>query len=375
VFGAQLVPGLPVASTSASAMAVDRVRQVATGLRDHEEFLAQLANDPFQHVPDQDLLTGLRGKDVVVAFVESYGRTAIDNPEYASVGTTLDQGTAGLGAAGFSARSAYLASSTVGGNSWLAHGTFWSGLWVNNQERHDNLLASDRLTLPAAFARAGARTVAVQPGSTYDSPDAGFYHYQEVYDARNLDYQGPNLGWASTPDQYTLATFQRLERAKPHPPLFAEVVLVSSHAPWPIIPPVLDWDRVGDGSVYNSMTTGEPREAIWAKGNDAVRSAYRRSIEYSLNSLISFTEHYGDDNLVLVVLGDHQPAPLFTGKGANRDVPISIITKDRAVLDRISGWGWTDGLKPQPEAPEWRMDAFRDRFLTAFGPTAAPHPG
>ncbi|MDT7694495.1 MAG: hypothetical protein QOI75_3862, partial [Pseudonocardiales bacterium] len=39
----------------------------------------------------------------------------------------------------------------------------------------------------------------------------------------------------------------------------------------------------------------------------------------------------------------------------------------RAVLDRISGWGWQDGLKPGPNAPVWRMDAFRDRFLTAFG--------
>ena len=77
---------------------------------------------------------------------------------------------------------------------------------------------------------------------------------------------------------------------------------------------------------------------------------------------------YGDDNLVLVFLGDHQPAAVVTGENASRDVPISIVARDRAVLDRISGWGWQDGLKPGPQAPVWRMDAFRDRFLTAFGP-------
>ena len=41
---------------------------------------------------------------------------------------------------------------------------------------------------------------------------------------------------------------------------------------------------------------------------------------------------------------------------------------DPAVLERISGWGWETGLKPSPQAPVWKMDAFRDRFLTAFGP-------
>jgi hypothetical protein len=39
-------------------------------------------------------------------------------------------------------------------------------------------------------------------------------------------------------------------------------------------------------------------------------------------------------------------------------VPISIVTRDRSVLDRIAGWGWQDGLKPGLQAPVWRMDSF-----------------
>ena len=49
-------------------------------------------------------------------------------------------------------------------------------------------------------------------------------------------------------------------------------------------------------------------------------------------------------------------------------MPITIIAHDPAVLDRISGWGWQDGLRPEPDAPVWPMDAFRDRFFAAFGP-------
>ena len=33
-----------------------------------------------------------------------------------------------------------------------------------------------------------------------------------------------------------------------------------------------------------------------------------------MNTLISFVQHYGDKNLVLVVLGDHQPLPIVSGQ-------------------------------------------------------------
>jgi hypothetical protein len=70
----------------------------------------------------------------------------------------------------------------------------------------------------------------------------------------------------------------------------------------------------------------------------------------------------------MVVLGDHQPARVVSGVDAGHDVPVSIIAADPAVTDRIAGWRWTDGLLPDRTAPVWPMDAFRDRFLAAFGP-------
>jgi hypothetical protein len=59
---------------------------------------------------------------------------------------------------------------------------------------------------------------------------------------------------------------------------------------------------------------------------------------------------------------------VVSGAGADHDVPISIVAKDPAVLDRLSPWKWEPGMLPSPSAPVWRMDAFRDRFLSAFGP-------
>jgi hypothetical protein len=70
---------------------------------------------------------------------------------------------------------------------------------------------------------------------------------------------------------------------------------------------------------------------------------------------------------VLVVYGDHQAVPIVSGANAGHDVPVTIIARDPAVLDRIAGWGWQPGLRPGQRAPVWPIDAFRDRFLTAFG--------
>ncbi|HLU55993.1 MAG TPA: sulfatase [Pseudonocardia sp.] len=373
VFGAQLVPDVPVASASAAIAAAHRAQQLPASLLDQQAFSAALTDDPFRDVPGDELLTALRGKDVVFAFVESYGRSALERPELAGpVVAALEAGDAELAAAGFAARSGFLTSPVAGGSSWLAHATLLSGMRVANQARHDALMASDRLTLVSAFAKADWRTVAVMPGTTGEWPEARFYGHQHVLDFPALGYRGPDLGWASVPDQYTMAAFERMEHGRPdRPPLLAEIALASSHAPWPLIPPVIGWDQVGDGSVFSSFATGEPRDAVWAKGTDAVRDAYSRSIAYSMQTLVSWAAHAGDDDLVLIVLGDHQAAPMITGPRAGHDVPISIITRDPAVLDRIAGWGWDDGLRPGPAAPVWPMEDFRDRFLSTFGPGPA----
>jgi hypothetical protein len=212
------------------------------------------------------------------------------------------------------------------------------------------------------------------PGTTRAWSEGTFYGYQQLYDRWHLGYQGPRFNWGTPPDQYTLSAFQRFERAKPgHAPVMAEIPLVTSHAPWAPLPSrLIDWKDVGDGSVFGPMAAaGDRPEAVWRDPN-RVRTAYRKSIQYSLNALVSYVRTYGDKNLVLVFLGDHQPAPLVTGAGASRDVPITIVARDPAVLNQISGWGWQDGLKPGPQAPVWRMNTFRDRFLTAFGSTATP---
>jgi hypothetical protein len=368
VFGVEIAPGQPVAAQNAAALAYDDLRQVSTDLREQQPFGELAAEDAFRNTPGDQLLAGLRGKNVVLTFVESYGRVALDDPEFApKIGATLDEGTAQLRAAGIGAKSAFLSSSTFGGGSWLAHSTVESGMWIDNQQRYNNLLDSDRLTLGGAFQKAGWKTVWDVPAHTKDWPEGQrFYHPDAYYDFRNIGYRGPGFAYATMPDQYTFSMLQRNELAKSaQKPVMAEVDLVSSHAPWSPRPWLIDWNQVGDGSVFAPQPgAGEAPESVW-KDPAKIRDAYRDATDYSLKTLISFVQHYGDDNLVLVFLGDHQP-PVVTPQGAVHDVPITIVAKDPKVLDRIAGWGWTDGLHPAAQAPVWKMDSFRDRFLTAF---------
>jgi phosphatidylglycerophosphate synthase len=368
------VVGAPVASTSAAAITVREVHAVRAGLRDHAVLAREIADDRFRFTPGNRLLTGLRGKDVLLMFVESYGRVAVQGSAFSPrVDAMLDQGTAQLRAEGFSSRSAFLTSPTFGGLSWLAHSTMQSGVRIDGQRRYDQLVGNDRLTLTQAFSRAGWRAVADVPMNKRNWPEGkGFYHYDKIYDRRNLGYRGPGFGLPPMPDQYVLSVLQRRELARRHrPPLFAEVDFTSSHAPWTRIPKLIPWQDVGDGSVYRRAPVERSASAALFDDPERARAVYGDSIAYTMRTIFSFVRRYGDKNLVLVILGDHQPATRITGQGVSHDVPISIVAHDPKVIKRIAGWGWQDGMRPSPQAPVWPMAAFRDRFLTAFGPAPA----
>ena len=366
--GVQLVPGEPVASTSATSLTVEHVSAGAAKLADEKAFAASVAADPFRDAPLDGLLSKLQGKDVVIAFVESYGRGAVEGTSYSvGVDAVLADGTTRLDAAGFGSRSGWLTSPTFGGISWLAHGTLQSGVWTDDQRRYDALLASDRATLSSTFERAGWRTVDLVPADERAWPEgATFFGYDQIYDSRNVGYRGPKFSYAPMPDQYVWSAFHRLELAPGHPRVMAEIDLVSSHTPWTPLPRMIPWDQVGDGSVFAPMPAqGLSPDVVW-RDPAAVQAAYGKSVEYTLTALTSFVETYADPNLVLVVLGDHAPATIVSGPDASHDVPISIISKDPGVLAAIDSWGWSPGLRPAHAAPVWPMSDFRDRFLTAF---------
>jgi phosphatidylglycerophosphate synthase len=360
VFGAE-VSGAGIASTSAAHLAVGEVQAVQADLHSEALFGALMARkDPYRNIPPGRLLKGLLGKDVLLVFVEGYGQTAVQGNSFSPpIDQIVNAGTQELQAHGFSSRSGWLTSSTYGGGSWLSHATLQSGTWVNSPGRYSQLIKSKRLTLSTAFRRAGWETVADAPANRGSWPEGhSFYHYEKIWDRTNLGYSGPKYGYSPMPDQYALQELQKLELAKRNrPPIFAEFDTTSSHYAWDRIPPLIAWHRLGNGSIFNHLP-------IDRTGMTDTQQGYARSIQYSLRTLYSFIERYGTKKTVLIVLGDEQPSRVV--EQAGHDVPTTIIAHDPKVIDRLSGWGWTNGMLPSATAPVWLMSAFRDHFFNAF---------
>lgn len=363
------------APIGAAGILADHAARVPEGLSDRDSFEQDLANDDFADAglgPGAgDLLSGLRGKDVLLVWVESYGRSALEKPAIArGIQPVLQRGQAQLAAKGFTARSGWLTSPVAGGGSWFAHSTLESGAWITNADRYSKLLDSDRTTLNKLFRRAGWRSVAMMPNVVRDWPEGAWYEFNRIYPFESLGYRGPNFGWSKVPDQYTLEKLYRLELAKKgRSPVMASVELGSSHSPWAPLPQLVDWKELaGDGSFYAPQRRqGPQRDDVW-KNSDTLGQGYMRSLQYSLQVTFDFVARYGTKDTVVVYLGDHQPIPLVTGAKAGRDVPVTILSGDPAVLARIDDWGWQPGLTPDRKAPVWSMNLFRDRFLRAFGP-------
>jgi phosphatidylglycerophosphate synthase len=374
--GAQFVAHSPIASTSTAGLVVREVKTAKVEIHDKGVFAKEINHDAFRNTPTNKLLTALRGKDVLLVFLEAYGQVAVQNSSFsAGIDAMLNKETNQLHASGFSARSGFLKSSTFGGVSWLAHSTLESGVWADNTRRYSQLLSTNRFTLSQAFQRAGYRIVDDVPSNDRAWPEGEkYYHWEKIYERHNVGYKGPSYTYASMPDQYLFSQLQKMELGKTHRrPLYAEVDTVSSHMPWNRVPDnVIPWNQVGNGSIFNNEPTEKNLDGDFWITPKRVQASYAHSIEYSMSTIVSFIKTYGKKNLVTIVVGDHQPLPVVSGEGANHDVPISIISHDPKVLEDIKSWGWGTGLLPSPNAPVWPMSAFRNRFLTAYDSKPAP---
>lgn len=368
VWGGLKTAGWSRADTFAWDQLAAHGRDTLHSLQDLQKFAATVGDDAAAELPTDGLLSRLAGKDVYIVFAESYGRVLLEqDPFKDSITEKLNWAEETLAADGLQMRSAFLTSPTVGGLSWLAHGTLLSGAWIDSENRYNSLMLSERLTLNRLFRKAGWRTVAGMPAISLAWPEGAYYGYDQIYNAHNFGYQGLPFNWVTMPDQYVWSALQARERSEQNrPPVMAELALISSHAPWTPNTHLVPWDQVGDGSIFNDQAQAGPSpEEVWSDVN-SIRQYYRQSIEYMLETLVSYLQAYGDDDLVVLILGDHQAAPMITGDADNRDVPVHLIARDPAVIEAIESWHWQPGMLPDTSAPVWRMDEVRDRFVETF---------
>ncbi|MDW3224715.1 MAG: sulfatase-like hydrolase/transferase [Paracoccaceae bacterium] len=356
----------PPGTAWTSRLSFKRIVEVRATAADLVQFSNEAELDAFAGVTG--VLDQLDGKDVILIYVESYGRASFDNDLYAPVHlATLAQGQDALRDAGFAMKSGWLTSPTAGGQSWLAHGTLASGLWTSDNGRYNAMLASGHKWLFHFAQEAGYRTAAIMPAITLNWPESSKMGFELIFPAADIPYKGDPFNWVTMPDQFTLAAYSSLLPADPRPD-FIQIALISSHAPWVPIPQMVPWDDIGDGTIFNEMAKKGPTPRDLWKNRDDVRIAYRDAVDYALQATLSHVARLGNEAPLVLVIGDHQAAGFVAGSD-NHDVPIHMIGPPHLV-QRIGAWGWTDGLIPSPDGPVRRMDMFRNDFISAFSENA-----
>jgi hypothetical protein len=318
-------------------------------------------------------LAGVRGADVFVIFLESYGAATYDRPEHlarlAPARSALAAAVAGTGRA---VVSAFVESPTFGGASWLAHASLLSGVEVRDGDAYNMLMTQRRRTLVRTFADRGYRTVALMPGLRQDWREGEwFYGFDEVYGADRLEYGGPEFGWWRIPDQYALAQLDRREVA-PHPrrPLFVFFPTINSHAPFRPVPPYQpDWGRLLGTRPYDPAVEQALRgyREEWKN----LEPAYADSMSYALEWLGGYLRERRDAGLVLVVLGDHQPPVGVGGERPSWEVPVHVIARPGPLLDALVASGFTPGLAPQGPGLGGMVELTR-ALVRAFGSDLEP---
>jgi phosphoglycerol transferase MdoB-like AlkP superfamily enzyme len=301
--------------------------------------------------PLQATLARLDGRDVIVMFMESYGRVTYDRAEIASVvNPARGDFEAAARDTGRQVISAFVTSPTFGGSSWFAHSSFLSGIEVKDPDRYAVLLTQDRPTLPRTFEAAGYRAIAIMPGLKQAWPEGAFYGFDAIYGMDALDYRGPQFGWWRIPDQFSLAALDAREiQPRPRKPLFVFFPTVNTHMPFRPTPPLQhDWARVlspdpFDAADVQRSITETPQ---WTN----MGSSYAGSVRYAFEVLASYLRHRPDEHFVLIVLGDHQPAANVSGEGASWDVPVQIVSDRPDLLASLEQHGFVAGTTPNPRS-------------------------
>lgn len=330
------------------------------GLREFQQIASERVIDP-----GPGLLAKLRGHDVLIIYIESYGRSSFENPLYIDTHVgTLKAAQTQLEQKGLAMRSGWLTAPMVGGQSWLAHSSIASGLWVSDQGRYRAMLRSGRSTLFHDAKAAGFRTVALMPALRMVWPDGEYFGFDVIYQSGDLGYRGEPFNWILVPDQFALAALDRLERNHATDNLFVQAALSSSHAPFVPVPDLLDWDALGDGTVFNEFArSGDSPQVVWADA-DRVREQFRLAVDYSLQTVFDYIARHADHNQLVIVLGDHEPARFISGV-EGFDVAVHVVGPPD-LITQIDAWQFTPGLVPSPRLPAWRMSEFRQRFIDAY---------
>ena len=295
-------------------------------------------------------LARLDQNDVFIEFIESYGATAFDNSSFANdIRPALDNFASISEQTGRRIVSAFIQSPTFGGNSWLSHASFMTGLNINHLATYNLLMTQSRPTLTDKFRASGYRSVALMPGLRADWPEGAFYGFDDIYGEQEIDYQGPDFGWWRIPDQFSLHRLHQLEVTPvSRQPLFLFFTAITPHMPFRPTPPYQpDWNKLESAQPFEQQALLQSLSLLPEWTN--LGPSYTDTLKYTFDYISGYLANTPEADFTWVILGDHQPAASVSGIEARWDVPVHIVSRNDEIIDSLIALGFTEGIQPQAQ--------------------------
>ena len=129
---------------------------------------------------------------------------------------------------------------------------------------------------------------------------------------------------------------------------------VSTHTPFTPTPPYQpDWGRMFDEQPYDPADLDRSFEDVadWLD----LGPGYVKAVDYALRTVAGYLRLRADRDLVMIVIGDHQPPAPCRGEGAPWDVPVHVIASRPELLAqparaRLRGWPHAQTADPRSDA-------------------------
>ncbi len=175
----------------------------------------------------------------------------------------------------------------------------------------------------------------------------------------------PDLAGDTAPDAPTYRPGAPAETAATHrAPRLVVFPTVTTHAPFAAIPPLReDWSRLLHADAF-SREEGDAAEAQPVSWTEPL-PAYLASMRYQFSWLADYLARHAAQELVMIVIGDHQPVGTVSGPDQPWDVPVHVIASDPALLARFEAAGFITGLTP-PQQPLGPMHELTQLLANAF---------
>jgi hypothetical protein len=139
---------------------------------------------------------------------------------------------------------------------------------------------------------------------------------------------------------------------------------INTHMPFRPTPPLQsDWKRVLGATPFDAADV--KRSVTQTPAWTDMGGSYAASLRYSFEMFASYLAAREDENMVLILIGDHQPAANVSGEGASWDVPMHVITRAPEVIESLERRGFVAGTTPAARAIG-RMNEVGPILLSAF---------